>query len=148
MRLPLDNVWSLLDLLRQQRDLLLELREIDYADFLQNLERQYAVKHALLLAIQITLDICAHLIAIAGRGVPDEYRQLPLALAKMGVISDSLAERLALAAGFRNRLVHAYRDVALEMVYEFLFEDLGDFDEFLQDVSKFLERMSRNQEEG
>ncbi|RMF37674.1 MAG: DUF86 domain-containing protein [Chloroflexi bacterium] len=145
---PLDDVWSLLDLLRQQRDLLLELREIDYTDFRQNLERQYAVKHALLLAIQITLDTCAHLIAITGGGVPDEYRQLPLALARMGVISDSLAKRLAQAAGFRNRLVHAYRDIALEMVYEFLFEDLGDFDEFLQDVSRFLERMSQDQEEG
>jgi len=39
-------------------------------------------------------------------------------------------------------------DSPLDGVWSLLFEDLGDFDEFLQDVSRFLERMSQDQKEG
>jgi uncharacterized protein YutE (UPF0331/DUF86 family) len=141
MGLRSDVILPLLDMLRQQTELLTEWRETSYPDFLKNVERQHAVKHSLLLAIQMVLDISSHVISAAGAGVPTEYREMPLTLGRLGILPQDLAERLADAAGFRNLLVHGYKDIILERVYESLHEDLGDFDQFAQHIYNFLAKL-------
>lgn len=117
-----------------------------WPEFEADIERQYVAKHALLLAIQACLDICAHITAAAGVDVPTDYADLPRSLAKLGVLPEDLAERLAQATGLRNRLVHGYRQVVLEMIYEVLQEDLGDFDLFLTHVGKLIRRLAEEKE--
>jgi uncharacterized protein YutE (UPF0331/DUF86 family) len=41
-------------------------------------------------------------------------------------------------ARFRNRIVHLYWDVDLDLVYDFLTQRLGDFEQYLSHVEGYL----------
>jgi len=74
----------------------------------ESLDARLRTEHALQLALQICLDVGAHLIAELGLGPPGDYRGVVSRLAQAGVLDEALAGRLANAAGLRNRLVHGY----------------------------------------
>ncbi len=132
-----------MDKLREPREVLERHRQVSWPDFVADIDRQYTVRHALFLTIQICLDICAHIITVMGAGVPAEYADMPRALAKLGILPTDLAERLAQAGGFRNRLIHGYRQLSLDQVYKSLQEDLGDFDQFAYYIGQLLKRLAK-----
>ncbi len=146
MELDLEAISGLLDTLRAQRELLERPRQMTREQFKDDVERQYVAKHALLLAIQSCLDICAHIIAAAGTSAPTDYAEMPRTLATLGILPSDLAEKLAQAAGFRNRLVHVYQVVDLDVVYDVLQNDLGDFDAFMTHIGQLVERHKNHQE--
>jgi len=45
-------------------------------------------------------------------------------------------------AGFRNRLVHLYWEIDDELIYDYLQSELGDFDEFVRHILRFVEQDS------
>jgi uncharacterized protein YutE (UPF0331/DUF86 family) len=59
-------------------------------------------------------------------------------LAAHGVISPGLENRLRGLGGFRNVLVHGYREIDEEKVYEFLQQDSAVFREFANVVDAWL----------
>jgi len=117
-----------------------------WAEFASDRDKQYIVEHALFLAIQSILDICAHLIAAAGQTVPADYADMPRQIAALGIIPTDLGERLARAAGFRNRLVHNYRHIDLEIVFLAFQEDLKDLDQFQAHIGRLIARLNQDQE--
>ena len=88
-----------------------------------------AAQHAIQLAIQICVDIGAHLIAELRLRMPDDYKGVFAALREPLGLSPELVEGLSAAAGLRNVLVHAYLDVDDDKVWEALehLDDLRDF---------------------
>lgn len=52
----------------------------------------------------------------------------------------SALEQLRQMAGLRNRLVHLYWEIDDELVYQYIQDNLIDFDEFIQKVLEFLKR--------
>jgi uncharacterized protein YutE (UPF0331/DUF86 family) len=91
-------------------------------------EVRLAIQHGLQLAIQICIDVAAHIVAASGRSGPDRYQDLFIDLRADGLDRD-LAGRLAQAAGLRNILVHDYLDVDDEVVWGALdhLDDLRGF---------------------
>ena len=49
-------------------------------------------------------------------------------------------EKLEKMAGYRNRLVHYYKEISNEEIYEILQNDLGDLEKFLKEIEKFLKK--------
>lgn len=107
--------------------------------FLADDMRQAAAERLLQVGIQIVLDIGAHV--LSERGVLDweEYRQIPERLAAEDVITTELADRLAMAAGQRNLLVHLYLEVDPALVFATLANDLETFERFAEAVLALLE---------
>lgn len=97
----LDRVMGLLD----------EVRGRGEDAFLGDVHLQLETERALQVAIQICIDIGAHLVSDRGMAPPDDYRGVFASLAEGGVIEAGLSERLADAAGLRNLLVHGYADI-------------------------------------
>lgn len=99
---------------------------------------QAAAERLLQVAIQIMLDIGAHV--LSERGVVDweEYRQIPDRLGREGILPEALALSLARAAGQRNILVHLYLEVDPELVYRALVDDLDVFEAFASHVLPLL----------
>jgi len=122
-----------------------------YVDFLRScqsvtkegLEEDYALRSAiernLHLAIESALDIGEVIISAEDFEKPEDYRSVILILGKYKVIPRDFAERFAEAAKFRNILVHMYAEVDVELVYEILQNNLGDFDEFAKYIARYLE---------
>jgi uncharacterized protein YutE (UPF0331/DUF86 family) len=90
---------------------------------------KHQAERALQLAIQICIDVGAHLVAARGLRAPDEYRDVFERLSREDTLDAALAERLKDAVGQRNLLVHGYVDVDAAVIWEKLAEvdDLRTF---------------------
>lgn len=104
-----------------------------------DLDAQLKTQHALQLAIQICIDVGAHLIAEMGLRMPDDYRGVFMRLAEADVLEGTLAARLADAAGLRNVLVHGYVAVDNDRLWAAL-ERLDDLRAFAAAAERTTDR--------
>lgn len=81
-------------------------------------------------AVQLCVDIGAHLIADTNAPSPQNMGETFDRLAAMSYISSSLAARMKAAVGFRNVVIHHYQTVDWEIVHRITHERLDDFREF------------------
>jgi uncharacterized protein YutE (UPF0331/DUF86 family) len=77
---------------------------------------QDAVSYSFIVAIQVCLDIAAHLVSALGLQKPTNRADLFLALANATILSKDLSLRLIQMSGFRNILAHEYQQVDLKLV--------------------------------
>lgn len=70
-----------------------------------------AVERLIQLVVEAAVDINIHVVTELEGRPPVDYRSSFAAAARVGVIDDDLARRLAPAAGLRNALVHDYVDI-------------------------------------
>jgi uncharacterized protein YutE (UPF0331/DUF86 family) len=113
---------------------------ITEAEFLRNRERQYAVLHALQLAIEASVEIAMHICASGGLGTPASYAEAFDLLETARIIDATLAEDLRRMARSRNRIVHFCGAVDLRVVFNVIQEPLGDFDRYLSSIEQYLSR--------
>jgi len=100
------------------------------------LRDRLAAQHAIQLAIQICVDVGAHLIAELGLRMPGDYKGVFAALREPLGLDADLVAGLSAAAGMRNVLVHAYLEVDDDQVWDAL-GHLDDLREFTAIVQRF-----------
>lgn len=89
-------------------------------------------------ALEALFDIGRHVLA-KGYGEPAaEYKDIAQRLGQRAVLSALQAEQLRKMAGYRNRLVHFYDEVASEELYRILTENLGDVRELLDALRQWI----------
>jgi uncharacterized protein YutE (UPF0331/DUF86 family) len=123
------------------REYVRDLRDfarITETEFLANRERQYAVLHALQLAIEASVEIATHICAADALGSPASYAEAFEMLERAGIVDAALAEDLRNMARFRNRIVHFYGRVDPAKVYRVLEERLSDFERYLAAIERYL----------
>jgi uncharacterized protein YutE (UPF0331/DUF86 family) len=123
-----ESVETRLDRLTELLEELDEIRAGGRDAYDAEFRTRLAAQHGVQLAIQVCIDIGAHLIAELGPKMPSDYRGVFEALCSDG-LDAGLADRLADAAGMRNVLVHGYLDVDDEAVWQAL-EHLDDLRRF------------------
>ena len=89
-------------------------------------------------AVQLCVDIGAHLIAGMQVPPPDTMGQTFDVLAMGGAIPEKLATQLKKAVGFRNIAVHNYGEIDWAIVHSIARHQLGDFTEFAKVISSRL----------
>lgn len=89
-------------------------------------------------AVQVCVDIAAHIVSDSECEVPGSMGAGFDALRDQGAISAALAARMRRAVGFRNISVHAYETLDWAIVYAIATERLGDFLEFGRAVEGLL----------
>jgi uncharacterized protein YutE (UPF0331/DUF86 family) len=100
-------------------------RSIPLTELKTDRDKRNMVLHALLVSIQASIDIANHLVAASSTSRrPETYRESFMILCDEGVVPEDLAIRLSDLAGFRNVLIHLYRRLDLDEVYEVLQNDL------------------------
>jgi uncharacterized protein YutE (UPF0331/DUF86 family) len=114
-------------------DALLEILETARAAgedaYLSDRDLRLRTERALQLALQVCIDVGAHVISELGVDAPESYRGVFATLANAEVLEPRLAERLGMAAGLRNLLVHGYADLDDRQVWAALgrLDDLRAF---------------------
>lgn len=91
-------------------------------------------------AVQLCVDIGAHLIAGMDVPPPDTMGQTFDLLAQSGVLSATLASSLKKAVGFRNIAVHSYETINWHIVHSIAKNHLTDFSAFAKVVSMKLDQ--------
>jgi uncharacterized protein YutE (UPF0331/DUF86 family) len=131
-----ESVSTRLDRLSQLLQELEDIRAAGHEAYKSDFRNRLAAAHAIQLAIQICIDIGAHLIAELGLEAPSEYRGIFESLRSAG-LEPQLAERMGKAAGMRNILVHGYLEVDDDAVWSALdrLDDLRRFAAFAQGQS-------------
>ena len=117
--------------------------QMTQADYEADFEQQLIVERLLHLLVEAAVDINTHIAVSSGQTPPETYRDSFLTTGKMGVISMSLAKELAPSAGLRNRLVHDYDDIDLEVVHQSIAFALRLFPQYLQQVTSYLQETER-----
>lgn len=100
--------------------------------------RLAAIKYHFVTAIEASLNVAHHLAASEGWEVPATSADAFRVLARHQVIERELAAKLALAAGFRNLLVHEYAEVDDRIVVGNL-DRLEDLDAFIASVTAWMD---------
>ena len=107
-------------------------------NFLSDAKSMNSAKYLLIVASEAALDICSHLAAKKGGRSPEDYADCMSILAELGILDRDLQTRMSKMARFRNLLVHLYWRVDDREVFRVASEHLGDFEEYLQSVGRYL----------
>lgn len=100
------------------------------------------LKYSLQTAIEAVIDLAYHVCAKALSHAPGDARDAMTRLGESGVLAPSEVGKYQAMVGFRNRIVHGYQRVTDERVYDMAASEMEDFEEFLQRVYAFLDRLS------
>ena len=90
-------------------------------------------------AVQICVDLAAHLLSGLSLPPPDTMGAAFDRLAQAGVIDTDLASRMKKAVGFRNIAVHAYDTIDWTIVFAIATGRLQDFEAFARTVASRLD---------
>lgn len=112
------------------------LPSISLDEFRKDTNVQDILLFNLTQAIQNCIDIAAHIVSDEGWGVPATQSEMFDTLVEKSVISRELAIRLIAMVGFRNRVIHEYERLNLEIVYRVWTERLTDIEKFVSNVLK------------
>lgn len=105
-----------------------------------DLDAQDIVAINLQRAVQLCVDVAAHLIADSKLPAPATMGEAVGALAELGTVSPELAQRLRRAVGLRNIAVHNYAAIDWAIVHAVCQTRLGDFLEFAKEISALMAR--------
>jgi len=119
-------------------DFLSSKRNVSREELEGNYELRSAIERNFQLAIESALDIGEIIISVEGFEKPEDYKSVILILRKHDILPKDFAEEFALAAGFRNVLVHMYEEVDIGILHDFLHNKLDDFDAFAKFMVEYI----------
>ena len=96
--------------------------------------KEAAAIRMLQVVIEAVLDICSHVIAREGWGLPKSYLETVELAVQNGLIPREMAQEYKNMAKFRNRVVHLYDKVDTEELTEIINFHLDDFKPFIRNV--------------
>lgn len=124
--------------LRKSVQRLSALGKLSQAQFTADPDKIGSAKYHFIVAIEICIDMCSHIISRNGYRVPEDYGDTFKVMSEAGAFDMAFAEELKNMAKFRNRLVHLYWEVDDNQVHSLLQGRIGDFKSFLDGVGRFL----------
>ena len=134
-----NEILSKLERLQEYVRILNSYRKYSIQEIKKDFTLKGAVERYLEVSLECVLDIGEMVISKEGFRKPETYREVIEILGEKGILPEEFAKRFAEVAKFRNILVHMYAEVDVEMVYEILQNNLGDFDEFAKHIARYLE---------
>ena len=123
-----------LHFIRQQMRNLQRFQEMEIDEFISDPLYEAAAIRMLQVSIEAVLDICSHLSAREGWGLPNSYAEAVALAVENGIIPPELEDNYQAMARFRNRVVHIYDDLDSEEILDIIHNHLEDFNPFLKRV--------------
>jgi uncharacterized protein YutE (UPF0331/DUF86 family) len=107
-------------------------------EFLADFTKVESAKHLFQVSVECCIDVSNHIIASERFRAPKSYVESFEILLEEGILPKTFLPTLRQMVQFRNRLVHLYWEVDVEVVYEILQRNLGDFDTFAKYVVTYI----------
>ena len=137
---PLENdaLRRLFDELDRALEKLRDLSKLSERKLLDHYASIDAAKYNFIVAIGAGVDICNRIIAKENFGYPQEYAEVIKIMEERKVFNEDLATHWKEMVKFRNLLVHLYWKVENEKLYDYLRNNLGDFEVFKSAIRNYL----------
>ena len=141
------NIPRILDLIRLIESYLAELRpfaSMTKEAFLSDRKNPPFVESYLRRSLEAIFDIGRHVLAktYGSRGI--EYKAIARELGEKAVITTELADLLVEMDGYRNRMVHFYKEVTPDEMHDIITHNLPDFDRFIREIVLFIREYEAN----
>jgi uncharacterized protein YutE (UPF0331/DUF86 family) len=107
-------------------------------DIKDDILRLRALERIVQLIVDEITDINNHIIRYAQLRVPEDFQSAFLILAENRILPDEFATRIAPVVGLRNRLVHRYEKVDVEILLNTVRKSKEDFKEYVKYIFKYL----------
>lgn len=120
------DVQSKLEIIPENIERLELLRAKDYQEFCSDFRNIDSTLHRLQTSIQALVDIGSYIIAQLGLKTPGSSAEVVEILARAGFIDSKDEERYISMVQFRNRVVHFYNNIDVEVLYGILREEIDD----------------------
>ena len=102
-----------------------------------NIDTQDIIVLNLTRAIQLCVDIGAHIIAASNEKVPASMGDTFDILEKMCIINSDISSSMKKAVGFRNVAIHGYDKLDLAIVYAIASNKLREFKQFASTIANY-----------
>ncbi len=135
------NISRVLELLRYLEGCLSELKpfsKMTKEEFLSEKKNPPFVESYLRRSLEVIFDIGRHILSKTYGFKEIEYKAIAKELGKKEILTQELSNELYKMAGYRNRLVHFYREITPEELYEIVAHHLGDFERFSKEIVSFI----------
>jgi uncharacterized protein YutE (UPF0331/DUF86 family) len=142
-RLNIPRVQENLSLIGAFPDKLGRLAKMPKGEFLADERNPAAADSFLRRSIEAMFDIARHILSKTYEFKSLEYKDIAQALGAKNIVSPEYAETLVKMAGYRNRMVHYYKEIKPDELYDILQRDLGDVERFLVELERFLTNYRR-----
>ncbi|MFV8836420.1 type VII toxin-antitoxin system HepT family RNase toxin [Aquisalimonas sp. APHAB1-3] len=118
----------------------IEDRRVQSADALyHDLDRQDILSVNLTRAVQLCVDMAAHVVSDTRQPAPQTMGETFDLLCAEGIIEPALRDRMRAAVGFRNVAVHSYQAIDWNIVHTITHEGLADFKAFARSIVAMLD---------
>lgn len=114
------------------------LAGLSYDSFIGDIRNVRTAERDLQLIVDAAVDVNNHIIMASGALPPKDYFESFIKLSDLKVLSRDFAEKIAQSTGLRNRLVHAYEDINLPMLFKDLSDDIEDYKQYCKLVMEYL----------
>ena len=106
--------------------------------FLQSRHNIAAAESYLRRSLEALFDIGRHILAKSFAFPATEYKEIARGLQDKKILDEEEAELMRKMAGYRNRMIHFYREVPPEELKEIVSHHLNDLDRFIKETATFL----------
>ena len=107
-------------------------------DLEKNIDKQDIIILNLQRAVQICVDIGNHILLDYDTETPATMAETFRKLALNKLITQSVADNLSHAVGFRNIAVHQYENLDCKIIYAIITSHLNDFRNFASEIEKLM----------
>jgi len=134
MNINRDLVIKRFDRLDTLLEKLREIKDVEKKKFLNDLTLQLSAQRALVVSINICIDIGAHILSLNKNGKPETYSGIFENLSNLEIIDKKRKDDIIALVKFRNLLGHLYMEINNEKVYEIIQKDLDILTFFKKDI--------------
>ncbi len=135
------NTGRILELIRFVETCLQELEpfsKMGKGEFLSDRKNPPFVESYLRRGLEALFDIGRHILSKTYGFKEVEYKAIAKGLGEKAIITKELSDVLYEMAGYRNRLVHFYKEVTADELYYIVINHLGDFKRFNREIVIFI----------
>ena len=97
-----------------------------------------ALERIIQLIVDEITDINNHIIRYAQLRVPEDFQSAFFILAENKILPEEFARRIAPVVGLRNRLIHRYEKVDVEILLNTIRRNKEDFKGYVKHILKYL----------
>lgn len=136
------NTARILELLRYMETCVQELKPFSTMtkeEFLSDKKNPPFVESYLLRrGLEAIFDVGRHILSKTYGFKEIEYKAIARELRERGVVTKEISDALYAMAGYRNRMVHFYKEVTPEELHHIVVNNLKDFDGFAREIVAFV----------
>lgn len=106
----------------------------------EDLIKLRALERIFQLIVDEIIDTNNHIIRYKPLKLPADFQSTFIILAENKILSVDFAKKIAPVVGLRNRLVHRYEKIDLDLMLQNIRKNKGDFKEYIKYIYHFLEK--------